>query len=405
MTSDFDEPTRLDSNRLTWDDVKAIGLRHRWAVLVFVFPGALSMLAGVYTRDAPVEGPLRALGVAVSVLFMLAQLFGLYVVSIGIARRLRVRWLTFWGLAALVPLLHVVVFFIMYSRAGSFLRRQGVKIGLVGARVPERPPKGWRPPSVPVREASPLARQLLRGAQVLVGGAVVVIYSLIGYGTWTGEMNLVDWDVDPADTRPVTQDPQTGGLGGAESRGRRFNSQPFLYYAPIPLAPLEEPGESFDPAEAYNRFDDELGDVMEDAQGVWMPTIEAIQALSEVETEALEQSTVPSDINTRKTQVGGLCQAAAVELQEIHQRLSEIEVADPGLLAMLKVANQEIADRVLFLKTFSRVMQYEVGRRPPSFADSVVVRDIGTKMSRSAEQYEAARAAYFEKHDLSLADE
>lgn len=130
-----------------WADLKRIGDAQRLVLFTFVvgllaipLSGALDagLGAGAEDGDELVVGGLVALVIFLGVRIWMAV--GVYRLTSAMGSRVGVLW----ALGAFLPnLIGLVVLIVVSSRATSRLKKAGLKVGLMGAKLPAEPPPGF----------------------------------------------------------------------------------------------------------------------------------------------------------------------------------------------------------------------------------------------------------------------
>lgn len=130
-----------------WEDLKRIARAQRLVLFTFLV-GLIAIplsgaLAGDFGAAAESEGELAVGALVVGALVLGVRIWmavGVYRLTAAMGSRVGVLW----ALGAFLPnLIGLVVLIVVSSRATSRLKKAGLRVGLMGAKLPDAPPPGF----------------------------------------------------------------------------------------------------------------------------------------------------------------------------------------------------------------------------------------------------------------------
>ncbi len=127
----------------SWAGLKAIADGQR-AALIALGAGFLVIPLSVLFASGLGEESGGVAGAVVLVAFVWAVRIWMAVAVYRLARALGSRLAVLWAIGAFLPnIIGLVVLAVISSRATGRLRKAGLKVGLLGAKLPDQPPPGF----------------------------------------------------------------------------------------------------------------------------------------------------------------------------------------------------------------------------------------------------------------------
>ncbi len=130
-----------------WADLKRVADAQRLVLFTFLaallaIPGLAALGAGLAASGTGLNGAEVAV-VAVAALVVILRVW-MAVAVYRVAKAMGSRLGVLWALGTFLPsLLGLLVLAAISARATTHLRKAGLKVGFLGAKLPERPPPGF----------------------------------------------------------------------------------------------------------------------------------------------------------------------------------------------------------------------------------------------------------------------